>query len=498
MIFSGDIFYGLFSVLLAAVLFYFAFRKYRDQQFETAVFLLMLGGLVLRIYTASDFFLHEWDERYHALVAKNMVGQPWYPTLYKNPVLPFSLEDWTSNHVWLHKQPVALWFMSASISVFGTHELAVRLPSILFSTLSIWLVFRVGTRFRNREVGLLAAFFMAINGLVIELTAGRVATDHVDICFMFFILLSVYLILKYDQKKHWMYNVLAGLALGVAILTKWLPALIVLPIWLIVAWKNGKSIPTLLIHFGLFTAIAATVFLPWQFYIHSAFPAEAAHEAGFNFRHLTETIEEHSGGLFYFIHKIRINYGELIYLPMLWFLYTFIHRKERHPIRLATAVWMMGPLVVFSLAETKMQGYLLISAPAFFIVTACFFLHLYRQYQQKNKYRWLLALVLFALIALPVRYSIERIKPFQNRDRSPAWVSDLKLFPANEGILFNYPHPVEAMFYTNLTVYSILPADSTIERLADEGYSIYIQRNGDHLRGITASDRISLVNLKTQ
>src|SRR5690606_23497841 len=170
-----------------------------------------------------------------------------------------------------------------------------------------------------------------------------------------------------------------------------------------------------------------------------------------------ETIEEHSGGLFYFIHKIRINYGELIYLPILWFLYTLIRRKDWHPVRLATAVWMMGPLVVFSLAETKMQGYLLISAPAFFIVTACFFFHLYHQYQQKEKYRWLIALILFALIALPVRYSIERIKPFQNRDRSPEWVSDLKSFPANEGILFNYPHPVEAMFYTNLTVYSSLP-----------------------------------------
>src|SRR5690606_1796826 len=149
----------------------------------------------------------------------------------------------------------------------------------------------------------------------------------------------------------------------------------------------------------------------------------------------------------------------------------------------------------FSLAETKMQGYLLISAPAFFIVTACFFLHLYRQYQQKNKYRWLLALVLFALIALPVRYSIERIKPFQNRDRSPAWVSDLKLFPANEGILFNYPHPVEAMFYTNLTVYSILPADSTIQLLVREGNRIFILDNGDVDIATVSMEGVQLVQM---
>ncbi len=499
MIFPGDLLYGILSITLSFGLFYFTYRKFREEQFEVAVFLLMLGGLVLRIYTASDFFLHEWDERYHALVAKNMMGQPWLPTLYKNPVLPFSIEDWTSNHVWLHKQPVALWFMSASISLFGTNELAVRLPSILFSTLSIYLVYRIGTYFKNREVGILAAFFMAINGLVIELTAGRVATDHVDICFMFFILLSVFLTLLYAQKNRWIFNVLAGLALGTAILTKWLPALIVLPLWLIVVWNmSPQPKKWVILNFVLFSGIAAIVFLPWQIYIHSAFPLEAAHEAGFNFRHLTETIEEHSGGIFYFLHKIRINYGELIYLPMIWFLYTIFRRKDWHPVRLATAVWMLGPLLVFSLAETKMQGYLLISAPAFFIVTAYFFFFLLDLYQQKNKYRWLIAVVLFALVALPVRYSIERIKPFSDRDRSPQWVSDLKAFPRGEGLLFNYPHPVEAMFYTDLTVYSSIPADSTVQRLLRGGYDVFILDDGKVDDATASIEGVELVQLRVE
>ncbi len=38
--------------------------------------------------------LHDWDERYHALVAKNMIEQPFKPMLYKNPVLPYDYKDW--------------------------------------------------------------------------------------------------------------------------------------------------------------------------------------------------------------------------------------------------------------------------------------------------------------------------------------------------------------------------------------------------------------------
>src|SRR5690606_26658879 len=139
--------------------------------------------------------------------------------------------------------------------------------------------------------------------------------------------------------------------------------------------------------------------------------------------------------------------------------------------------------------------YLLISAPSFFIVTAYFFFHLHQQYQQKNKYRWLIALILFALIALPVRYSIERIKPFQNRDRSPEWVEDLKAFPAYEGVLFNYPHPVEAMFYTNLTVYDMLPADSIIERLIQEDNQVFVLDDGAVNEHTVSIEGVQLVQM---
>lgn len=72
------------------------------------MFLLMLCGFALRLYSSCDFYLHEWDERYHALVAKNLAGHLLLPTLYDNPVLPADYRDWTHSTVWLHKQPLSL------------------------------------------------------------------------------------------------------------------------------------------------------------------------------------------------------------------------------------------------------------------------------------------------------------------------------------------------------------------------------------------------------
>ena len=76
----------------------------------------------------------------------------------------------------------------------------------------------------------LAAFFYSINGLIIELAAGRVATDHADTFFLFFVELAVFLTICFVQKKKTVYNLMAGVAIGAAVLSKWLPALIVLPV----------------------------------------------------------------------------------------------------------------------------------------------------------------------------------------------------------------------------------------------------------------------------
>lgn len=490
--------YSVVLSVLCLLIYFFAWKRASRNDYTISLILLMLGGIVLRLYTAADLYLHPWDERYHALVAKHLMSHPLLPTLYEHPVLPFDYTSWTSNHVWVHKQPLPLWTMAISMSVFGVNELALRLPSVVLSTIGIGLTFFIASYIFSKKLAWLAAFFFSINGLIIELSAGRVATDHPDIFFMFFIELAIVFSILFVQKQRTAFNLLAGLSIGAAILSKWLPALIVLPVWLLIVLDSKRfTHKAIAIQLSVILVTILLVALPWQLYIYQYFPAEAAWEASFNIKHITTVLDERTGSFWYFLDQIRINYGELIYLPLIWFIWKYF-KDSQNKKYLALLIWICIPLIFFSLAKTKMQAYILFISPALFIITAAFFFEIKEWDVPQNK-KWLKTAILLLLIALPVRYCIERVKPFDMTNRNPDWAQDLKSFKNNkspQGVLFNYPRPIEAMFYTQLTVYPDLPDHHTLKQLTERGYTIFINDNGKLPADIQQMGNLNIVKLR--
>lgn len=449
--------------------------------------LILLLGLALRVFVASDGYLHEWDERYHALVAKNMMNEPFAPKLYKETPLPYDYRHWTENHIWVHKQPLPLWCMALSMKVFGVNEWALRFPSVLLSTLAIFLTYWIGKELFGTKVGLWAAFFHAINGLVIEITGGRVATDHPDLFFWFFIELSVCAALLGARKK-WgnpqspvstfkisLIHSLCGVFMGAAILCKWLPALIVLPIWAILQFQNKEN--SILWKFGQLMLVlfgATVVALPWQIYIHQAFPKEAAWESQFNVRHIFEALEGHEHFFLYHFDNLRLVFGELIIMPLGWALWRCYvgHRPWRLYFLM---LWIFVPVLFFTFVKTKMQGYPMLNAPALF-VTLGLFCTFAARYAQQVQYPKMLKLLLFLLIALPIRYSIERVKPFAKSNPAQQWTQSYKVlgqqYASQKVILLGAKHPIEAMFYTNMIAYPYIPTTSQLQSLKAAGYTI--------------------------
>src|SRR5690606_28721971 len=100
----------------------------------------------------------DWDERFHALVARNMMDEPFRPMLKTSALLPH--EDytaWCCNHIWLHKQPLFMWQMALSMKVFGVSEPALRLPSVIMGALMILLLYRITVLVTgNKTAGLIA------------------------------------------------------------------------------------------------------------------------------------------------------------------------------------------------------------------------------------------------------------------------------------------------------------------------------------------------------
>jgi 4-amino-4-deoxy-L-arabinose transferase len=468
---------ALIHLLLASVFSFLAFKQWQKGNHQFSAVLLVLAAFTLRIFMASDLFLHEWDERYHALVAKNLMSNFLEPKLYRVPLLPYNYDSWSSNYIWLHKQPLPLWCMAISMKLLGVNELAMRLPSVILSSIAVYFTYFIGKRFFNVKVALLAAFFHAINGLVMDVTSGRAATDHIDIFFLFFVEAGMVLsVLSTTNSKQWI-NALTGLCVGLAVLCKWLPAFIVLPVWVILNYRQ-KSISQLILGGVVIVSVACIIFMPWQIYMHQTFPIEYADTMLHNYRHMVEVLDDKRGSIFYFLGKLHINVNEVFWPAFIWFCYQ-LKQRNNTTNRLALLTWMVIPFIFFSLVQTKMQAYLLFAFPALFIMLADFSVFLLEPVTNFNRMRFQ-KLVFALIIILAVRFSVERIKPFQNQSKDLAWASELKKLDGGSKVVYlNIKHNIEGMFYTPSIMYQYTPEPKEMEDIKARGYQIIINQNLD-------------------
>ena len=472
---------GLIILILFFGLSGFAFWWMRQQRWRLALGSLLVLGFALRLFAAADNHLHPRDERYHALVGKNLSSSFPTPLLYQDPLLPYDYRQWSANHVWVHKQPVPIFLIGASVALFGAEPLWVRFPSIIMGSLCVWLTFLIGRRLFSAKIGFYAAFFQAINGLMIELAAGRIATDHIDASFAFWVAGGVWLSVlpsKNGNRPFWL-DALTSLAVGFAILSKWLPALVVGLVWAYVRWTEGWRWK-IIGRGSLILFVLVLVVLPWQLWTFYRFPLEFAWEQAYNNKHLFEGLEGHGQPWWYFVERIRINYGEMVYWPLLagtWLALQGLRRRESHAL---LAIWFWVPFLFFSLVATKMQAYLAFTAPVLFIWTA-YVLDQVWQWRQINRW-WRLIALLF--LFLPIRYSMERLKPFEREN--PVWQQTLDQFTAQDPqepfVLCGEPQYIEAMFQYGGTVYPHIPPVEQLEKWREAGINVYIRKDDHYQR----------------
>ncbi len=448
----------------------------KRKAFNASMYLIIAVCTQLLFFTANDSYLHDWDEKYHALVAKHLAEDPLKPCLYEDPIEDYDYKQWTINHIWLHKPPMALWIMAGIIKVFGTNELAIRLPSVLLSLLSVFLTFLIGKELFSKQTGVVAAFFLAFNGFFVDITAGRTTTDHIDSTFLFFVLLGIYLSIKYySSKKTWLF-VSAAIVCGLALLTKWLPALIIVGLFGLMGLMNKIGFIKNVVAVSLFTAISFLVYLPWRLYTQQQYPLEFAWEQAYNLRHLTEVLEGHQHPWWYYLDWIRIIWNEAIYMVLIFLFWRVL--KFKHKSELILLAWLFVPLLVFSFSATKMPGYVLISAPAAFISIAIFCVYLLTEF----KYRKLGIAMVFALFLLAQRYCIERVKPFDRDDEKEKITLEIKRLKnsidSTPTVLYGNPFPIETMFYTEYISYASLPTEEGRKNAHRKGYQIAVLDNG--------------------
>lgn len=452
--------------------------------------IIVAFGFMLRFRAANHPYISQWDEAYHALVAKNLVAHPLKPTLYDDPVLPADDKDWTRAGVWLHKPPLPLWLMAASIAACGESELSFRLPGVVLDTTVIVLIYLLALELFGRlglSAGLLAAAFYAVNPFMIRLVSGRIPNDTTNTVTVFFITLTVLLFAVAARRNSRLAVAAAGFALGLGTLCMSAVALLGLaasvPVLLSLRGVRG-TIRLLAVAFVPFAAAA----LPWPLYCLSRWPELWRHEnAAHAVNHLGKALDGHAHAWWWFLKILPVQYGGsavFVWASACAALAFAVREAARGkgPGPATLLCWILLPYLFFSSIATKLYVYVCVAAPAICLLWGFAAASLWAA--RGGRYRPAVFVILLAVGAQTGFVAVERLRadysicPWNGLYDYPSFrrtMLRLREVPGPK-ILLNVgdSKAPQAMYYSNTPAYPDAPTASLARDLLRRGYRVFV------------------------
>lgn len=197
--------------------------------------LILLISLFLRLWRLDIPQETYFDEIYHVPAVQMMANGD-----FQTPFEWWHQADWPSYFDWLHP-PLAKYIQALSLNFldFLPAVIAWRLPSVVFSLMSLLVFYFLARDFaldlltskkidksilKKQKVEDLAINFALISSLLLAsdglfLVQSRLAMN--DIFYLFFALLASYLYFQYYRQKNLVILLFCGLALALAVSTKW-------------------------------------------------------------------------------------------------------------------------------------------------------------------------------------------------------------------------------------------------------------------------------------
>jgi len=202
-----------------------------------AIFTFALALRLWRLNLPSGYI---FDEVYYAKNAASLI------------TAGVELNDQGESEFVVHP-PLGKWLIGIGIRIFGNNEFGWRFSAAIFGSFAVLLIYLIVKKlFASEFLSITAALLFALDGL--NLVMSRVAL--LDIFLMVFILLAFYFLL--------LNNYLAvGIALGLALATKWSGGFLIPVFLLFVVIENRANLKNLL------KPIAQLILLPVGVYLIS-------------------------------------------------------------------------------------------------------------------------------------------------------------------------------------------------------------------------------------
>lgn len=330
--------------------------------------LILLTGLCLFSfsYQLGEVPPYHTDENFYILSTKNMVQSGDYLTPMFHEKKRFA------------KPILFYWLVAASYKTFGIDLVSARLWSVIFGTGSAWLVFLIGRRLMTSQAALVGAFILP--SIYLHFQISRWATT--DMTLSFFILSAFYFFIKgFQEESSRRRNFyLFYLAMALGFLTKGPPA-ILLPGLTIAAflfvrgdWKMFREM--CLLH-GFLILLAVDV--PWfavMFYLHgdeflnhllgAELRDRVLHQIPFSFYYLGVIVRYYLPWSLFLICSLAVLVQGFKSRLIKFF------DKENFGILFCT-LWVLIPLIVFTLFRIEHSRYLLPACPAVALLLGHYF-----------------------------------------------------------------------------------------------------------------------------
>lgn len=217
--------------------------------------ILIIAGLLLFLPGLGQTHLFDWDEINFAESAREMLitGNWWQVSI--------------DFHPFWEKPPLFIALQALSMSLFGVNEMAARLPNAITGVLTLVVLYRIGLSIYDKRFALLfPLIYTATFAPHLYFKSGII-----DPLFNLLIYSGIYSLFRVniaEPDKRSRYVLLAGLLIGVAVLTKGPVALLITMLTtMMLLLVRRKSIHFSRREIFLFLAMLVLASSPWYIFV---------------------------------------------------------------------------------------------------------------------------------------------------------------------------------------------------------------------------------------
>lgn len=396
------------------------------------VTLIAIGLFLVLMYMGlGREYLYDWDEGIYGEIGREMV-------VTHNLLTP----TW-NGALWLEKPPVIAWVTGLGIALGGENELGARLFMPLFAALTLYAIFKIGERIGGTLMGAASAATLGYFNLFL----ARTRAVNVDGMLLATIAWTVWLMLA--GSSPW----LVGLTMGLAIMVKGPAGIITILITLPWLFKKSRH------YIFVLSCSVLLVTVPWHLY------ALIVHGGSFItpylmeqvIRRATTPIEFHmESRWFYFLYLYKdLGLGVLLVagLGLIALAKQFFTKQDKQNHAVIIASWITIPLIIFTLAKTRLSWYILPVYPGIALAIG----YALTRFMVDQKSKKVVSILVVGMLTEMLYHGYQYVGPFRAASPLADTIQVAK-------VLRTYPGTSLAMLVSQSerTAQAILPSDQTI------------------------------------